>query len=45
MSQRFSRRFNDFGKIERLTELIKELLIARVDGDWALTIGELPIDL
>ena len=44
LSPEFSRRFNDFGKIERLTELIKAVLIATVDSDWALTIGELLID-
>jgi hypothetical protein len=45
LSQEFSRRFSDFDKIERLTQLIKEPLIARIDGGWALAIGELPIDL
>ena len=46
LSEEFSRRFiSDFDKKERLTQLIKVLLIARIDGDWSLTISELAIDL
>ena len=44
LTQEFSRRFNDFVKIKRLIKLIKVVLIATVDSDWALTIGELLID-